>query len=370
MLTYNIFFGNPKMSISMERRLQQLQNQFQQHISLNDDEIARLADYLNSVRAEVVEMKDKINRFNMQSTQAKQTEIGQQRCDRAQHETRIAKLNAEHQSYIHALQQHQANIVQQINEDFERSLAEVEQFAENQILEKKNQYENNIQRIQKQIERVRASAEEAKIEPTDELDGFNRIQNAEMERIKNLENALKEKNKDRLQSLVRAKKHLESCVQTLEELEQEHTIKVDQLKAQLEIVDQKYEQKLQSDIEQNRKKLEALKKKVENAERSAEQLQKKINEDTIKQQEKMAEMSLSGDQYRLDINSMSMKSIPRKENKDLQNAILHLEELKGELSQRESVLYNERATNGALKKEINRLRDEALIAQRRAALNL
>ncbi|OHT06055.1 hypothetical protein TRFO_05705 [Tritrichomonas foetus] len=354
----------------MERRLEQLQSQFQQHVNLNDDEIARLADYLNQVKAEIVEVKDSINRFNIQSTQATHDVIGQQRCEKAQRGTRIAKLNSEHQSYIQALQQHHSNIIQQIHDDFEHSLSEVEQYAENQIIDKINAIENNIKKTKYQIEKIKVSFEESKTEPAEDVDNITRIQNCELVSIKNLENALKEKNKDRLANLVKAKKHLASCVQTLEELEQDHTIKMEKLKTQLEIVDSKYDQKLQSDMEQQKRKLDQLRKKVKAAEKGAEDLQKKINEDTAKQQEKLTEMTMNSDQYRFDINSISMKSITRKENKDLQNAILNLEEMRAQLAQKENVLYQERNTNGALKKEINRLRDEALIAQRRSALNL
>ena len=95
-----------------------------------------------------------------------------------------------------------------------------------------------------------------------------------------------------------------------------------------------------------------------------------IDEENSKHQEKMLEIGQNLDQYRSSINSLTSKPAQSKENKDFQNAILHLEELKALLTEREGILYQERSTNEALKKEINRLRDEALIIQRRAALNI
>ncbi|KAK8871040.1 hypothetical protein M9Y10_008953 [Tritrichomonas musculus] len=360
------------MSIAMERRLEQIQSEFQQHVNINDDNIARLADYLEKVKSEIIEKKDQLNRFNYQTTQAIQYAQGKKRAELIQLNTTIARMKAEHQSYLQALSQHQAEVVQSINTDFEHSLSEVESYTQNKIIERVSEIEQSIKRVQKQIENMKITVQEAsqQEDSSDDLQNFSRIQNCEIEKIKNLENALKEKNKDRLASLLKAKKHLSNCVSTLEELEQEHSLKMEKFKTQLELIDSKYEQKLQADTETQRKKLEAVTKKLVNAENATDALQKKIDEENSKHQEKMLEIGQNLDQYRSSINSLTSKPAQSKENKDFQNAILHLEELKALLTEREGILYQERSTNEALKKEINRLRDEALIIQRRAALNI
>lgn len=356
----------------MERRLEQIQSKFQQQVNINDDEIARLADYLEGVKAEIVEAKDKLNRFNYQSTQALQYAHGKKKIEHIQLSTTIARMKAEHQSYIQALSQNQAEVVQSINADFEHSLSEMESYTQSKIVEKVTSIDQSIQKVQKQIENFKASLQEAALqeESSDDMQNLTRVQNAEVERIKNLENALKEKNKERLASLLKAKKNLSNCVSTLEELEQEHSLKMEKFKTQLELIDSKYEQKLQADSEAQRRKLDTLNKKLLNAESQTEALQKKIDEENAKHQEKMLEIGQNLDQYRSSINAFTSKQAQSKENKDFQNAVLHLEELKNLLSEREGILYQERSTNEALKKEINRLRDEALIMQRRTALNI
>lgn len=360
------------MSVAMERRLEQIQSKYQQHVNLNDDEIARLADYLEGVKAEIVETKDKLNRFNYQSTQALQYAHGKKKVEQIQLNTIIARMKADHQSLIQALSQNQAEIVQSINADFEHSLSEMESYSQNKIIEKVTSIDQSIKKIQKQMENFKIAMQESasQEDSSDDMQNITRVQNAEIERIKNLENALKEKNKERLGNLMKAKKHLSSCVSTLEELEQEHTLKMEKFKTQLELIDSKYEQKLQADTEVQRKKLDALNKKLMNAENQTEILQKKIDDENAKHQEKMLEIGQNLDQYRSSINSLTSKPAQSKENKEFQQAILNLDELKIILSEREGVLYQERATNEALKKEINRLRDEALIMQRRTALNI
>lgn len=355
----------------MERRLEQLQSQYDLHLNLNEDEITRLAEYLEQVKGDIVEMRDKLNRFKYQSEQAMQEEIGIKMDASIKKKTIISRIQSEHESYIEGMNKHHLNVVQQIHDDFDASLAEIQQNTEAAINQKVSGIDQSIRKVQRQIEIMKNSVQTIqKEEPAEDLQTTSRIQQAELERIKTLESSIKDKNKDRLSNLIKAKENLSRCVATLEDIEHEHRQTMDQYKTKLEALDSNYQQNVQTTMENHKHQLEAIARKVDTAEKAAQAIEKKINEDTSRHQERMIEMSQNVDQYRSNITSISYKTVQKKETKDLQNALSRVEEVRTLLSERETLLFQERKINDELKREISRLRDEAIIRQRRAALNI
>lgn len=360
------------MSSHLDYRLEQFQSKLQQHLNINDDEIARLADYLNSVNSEIVDYKDKLNRFRLQSDQALQDSLGRRKRQKAQLESKIAKMNSDHHQFIQELNNRNQKELEEIQKDYETSMNHVDEWAQNKTDIKLQPVENEINKIKRQIELVKSQHEE---EPEDDaLYYLETGQQLELEKIHNLESELRDKNKDRLAQLLNAKNQLSQCVSTLEELERAHTTNMDKLRTSLEIIDNKYENKLKSIESNHEKKTKQLKEKLGELEAQNTKFQSSIKKTQAEYTQQMFDASKTNDQMKLALHATtaSKSSFSQSQNQvtETQNISVQLDNLRSHLSSRENVLIDERNCNEALKREIGRLRDESRIASRRSKLNI
>lgn len=360
------------MSKNFDHRLEQFKAKLQQHININDDEIARLADYLNSVKTEIIEYRDKMNRFRLQADQAQQDSVGRRKRQKAQVESKVAKLVADHHIFIQELNDRNQKELDEIQKDYETSMAQIDDWAQNQVNNKVNPVENEINKVKRQMELVKTSHDE---DPEDDaLYYLETGQQLELEKIHNLESELRDRNKDRLAQLLNAKNQLASCVSTLEDLEHAHTSKMDKLRSSLEMIDKKYDSKLESTEKDHERKTKQLKKKLNDLNTQISKLQTSIKKVQSEYTQQMFDASKTNDQIKLSLHAStaSKPSLSHSQSQvtETQNVTLQLDQLRARLAESENVLIEERNCNEALKREISRLRDESKIASRRMQLNL
>lgn len=360
--------------MSLDRRLEAFQAKVQQEIDIQDDEIARLTDYLNCIKAETLEVKDSLIRFKTQSEQDMHHRKGKRQCKKANLLAKAARMKCEHHTLIQDLEESHATKVEQMNDDFEKMLEEVSVWAEKLGNEKIKPVVSQIARVEKLLEEARN--EEVEVaqrgeENTDEIDFLASTHELDSERIMRLETSLKEKNQDRLRALTSMKQQLSECVATLEDLEQAHSVKMDKLKTKLALVDTKYEQKLKSDTETHRRQMNSQKRKVADAESRTAEIQKLIDKMEKQHSVQMQEASQVNVRMRMDMRAMTRKpAASRKEVSDSLKKETEVRQMRTELEKRERILLEERENNDRLKREVSRIKDEIRIAERRAALNL
>jgi hypothetical protein len=83
----------------------------------------------------------------------------------------------------------------------------------------------------------------------------------------------------------------------------------------------------------------------------------------------MREMAQDREMYLMDLHQLSAQPAPsRKPITDALQLAGKLGELRAKLRDREEVLIGERKSNQEMKRSVSRIKDEARIAQRRAAL--
>jgi chromosome segregation ATPase len=167
------------------------------------------------------------------------------------------------------------------------------------------------------------------------------------------------------------KQQLTDCVSTLEQLDHAHSIKIDQFKSKLELVEEKYRKKLTADTEKHRREVRSTRRKIGDVERRVDGVEKEVKKLQQEHLGQMLEVSQSRDEIKMELKAVSAKVAPsRKEISMALQLQEKLDQLKDDLQEKERILQEERNNNQGLKRETSRLRDEARIAQRRAALNL
>jgi len=186
-----------------------------------------------------------------------------------------------------------------------------------------------------------------------------------------LESALRDKNQDRLASLTILRQQLSDCVSTLEDLEQSHSVKIDKLRSQLQMIDDKYDQKVSTETDKHERQIKVVKKKIGDVAKQVERIEGEVAKFRNEHSAQMLEMTRARDQVRMELQMVAAKDPPsRAEITTSLQTQTQFEDLKSELVKKERALDAEREQNAALKREIARLRTNARIAQRRAALNL
>jgi hypothetical protein len=255
--------------------------------------------------------------------------------------------------------------------EFETALDDIGGWTEGLTKEKIGPVNGQIQKMQKQIAALKSVQNHDSIDPMETLAEIEHTRNLEFERIQFLEIALRDKNKDRLSSLVKMKQQLADCVSTLELLDQRHSIQIDKLKPKLEVVEEKYRKRLATETEKHRRQVVSARRKLEGVDRRIGEIEKEIGKMQQNHLGQMITVTQSRDQLRLDLKAVSARPAPsRREITVALQLQQQLEKLKDDLANGEGILGEERNRNEMLKREIGRLRDEVRMTQRRAALNL
>jgi chromosome segregation ATPase len=154
-------------------------------------------------------------------------------------------------------------------------------------------------------------------------------------------------------------------------LDQAHSIQIDKLKSKLETVEAKYQKKVGPDTAKHRREIVSAQRKLVEIDRQNEEIEKEITGAQMRHFQEMLVVSQSRDHLRMDLGAVSAREAPsRKEITASLQSEAQLQKLRDDLADREGILEDERKRNEILKREIGRLRNEARIAQRRAALSL
>lgn len=358
------------MSSAVNRRIERFQNKLQQRINLADDEIARLNDYYASVLAEIANTTDQLDRFQRQSEQKSQNMTGSSKKEIAEHNAAIASMNAQHAKDLIEIQEKHSQEIMSLQRDFEDTLKEVDKWAQSCIEQKTFSIDQDIGKTTIKIDQTKQSLAMSTSEvQNDEVNGTQQQLDYETDRIRRLEEKLKTRNQERLETLLALKSRLSECTQVLEEVDQSHSNAMNNYIYKLESTDKRYEERIQKEAEKHEKELFGYQRQLENLKRKISSYQNQIERTSIRGREKIASVEQNSVQIltSVHITSVNAQTTISNELTNIDKANEDLSKKERELADLENELLQKRTKNESLKREIARLRHEALIKERRAS---
>jgi hypothetical protein len=218
--------------------------------------------------------------------------------------------------------------------------------------------------------REKVEQEAKTVDPTAQMEVEATLQ-IECDRIAALEKQAKERNADRLNSLVQGRTQLTQCVRTLEEMEQKHQGDMANLKQKLDVQDVKYREKMRGVTENHNRQKGALLRKVEEAETRAGQARKSLKRVERHFKREIGAVRAENEQLQGEFAIITTAEITRmREESEIKEAEKQMAQLRGELDRRETLLFKLRAGTQMTRRELARITHEAALAKRRAAFDL
>lgn len=350
----------------MERRMEQFQNRVQTNINLADDEIARLQSYLSTVQGEILDVKDKLNSHNIKSAQVQQEVIGRKKRSQAQIDAKIARMKADHHSKIQEIQQLHSDEIKSMQHDFEDTMAQLDQITREKTQKRVGPIEDVMKQTEMTIKKMKDSfGSSERAAETEAINDIKSLQELQYSRQQRLEVAVQKRNQERLESLVQAKTRLSDCVNTLEEMERNHTISMENYKRQLEAMDNRYQEKIKRDSERQNRTTEGLSRKYAEYEKRYRALQRTIKKIKQHHQQQIEEAVREGETLKLTAAAYETQTTQStKEISKIQSNNKLLIDLKRKLETRENELAQARTNNESMKREIARLKHEIRLRKR------
>lgn len=352
-----------------ERRMEQFRTKVQQHINLADDEISRLTSYLSTIKGDILEANDKLNRLQLRLIQTSQEQSGTSKRQQAALNTKISRIKAAYNKRLQEMNAEHAEETSKLQKNFQKAIDEIHGTLKAKVEQETAPTNELIKQTKAKLQAMQNTfGVSDKIRDDDALEDIKSIQEVEISQQKQLEKAIQKRTQERLDSLLQAKSRLADCVATIDEMERNHETQMNSYKLKLEALDAQYQNKVKRENERQTKSIEALKRKLSESEKRNFSLQRTIHKIEHHHKMQLDATVREGDNLQYSIKTQEVQTqIQLKENDKLKNLMGKLQLLKNKLETRENELINERTDNESLKREINRLKHESQIAKRRQA---
>lgn len=349
--------------------MEQFQSRVQQNVNLADDELSRLANYLITIRGDVAEARDGLNRVTHTTSRLQHESAGRSKRIQAEHEAFVSRINAKHHSRMHELQEHQAREIETLHRNFEDSINNVSEMAKTYTLKKTQAVDELISRAEMQQKRFMESAEMQMTEVEEAPEDIKEVQAMEMERQRRLEQTIEARTQERLTSLRQAKTRLSDCVASLEEMERNHAGAMTNCKNRLDAMDKRYNDQVARETHRHEKETMTLKRKQSDLEERAAAMQRTIRKIERHHKSQIEEAVREGEMLKTSVEANEARSIQiEKGSSKVHDWTAKLQQLRSKLESTENGLIQARTDNESMKREIARLKHEARMQQRRMAI--
>lgn len=356
------------MSNAINRRIERFQTKLQQRLNLADDEIARLNAYYSSVLAEITSATDQLERYRRIGQQNIQKIDGDSKKDIAQRNADIALINSQHAKVLINLQEQHSQQIMQLQREFEETLKSVDKWAESCVFQKTQSINQQLDRTQAAIDRTKQTLTlSTNSIQRDETNSLGPQLDYEVDRIRRLEDKLKEMNQDRLDTLLSLKSRLLDSMTVLEDVDQGHANRMKDYGQKLEEIDRKYDETLKEEAEKHEKEMFTYTNQLNGLKRKVNNYQNQIEKSTNRTRERIATIEQANEEIKSSIRIVSTNTVNSTVNEsvDINGATKSLQHTQYSLAQKNNELLQARTENESLKREIARLRHEALIKERR-----
>ena len=363
--------------MSLAKRCEIFRKKLEQNLMVADMQIGQLKDYQTNLQAEILELKDKLYRFNNQIEQEKELRKGRKQRRRLKHEAQMANLKSEFQSQISNLQQQQVHEIEALQKDFEESLEKIQKDDKTQIEKLEKMYNQQISVLEKSLERTGNSLTQS-FDSDDLEKSVEEETNAIMEkRIDELQQQIKEKQEERAKNLQLSKEKLSNCVQKIEEDENEHKEKLLDLKEKLDKNEENFQEKVKELKDEYQKTIPKLKNFLKEKQIRYRKVKKQVHDSRETHGQELMTLMKETDRVKSELlyyqrtsTFNSIAATTRNDN-DLKQSIeinTQLGELQRQIKEKENQLIAEQNLNSELKKNIARLRFEKNLAKKKAML--
>jgi uncharacterized protein YoxC len=243
---------------AVQRELDHARYRIQQRITLNDDELDRLAHQLQTFKSAISSANEQVKHLDTQLTVTRALRSR----ETASRDAILSRIESDHFRRVQALQQEQASEIEAFQREFQESIAALSATAQNVLFDQVNEVTAKIQKTAMEIERVSRATLTAADQHDDEADAIGLMsENLQAGVIARLQERIIMLNADRANDLATAKAELSRYAEVLEEMEQQFTNQSARLCHRIEIADQRYTSELARLKEAQRQKLHILRSK-------------------------------------------------------------------------------------------------------------
>jgi hypothetical protein len=225
---------------SLDRQMKVFQFKIQQEIAVKDEEIERTYRDLTEYKARILEMKGKLQSLTSETEKQKHQLQGRQQYDTASFEATLARHKILHSEQVKAIQAEQADEIDTLQRDIASTLARVAEQSQMRASEMLKSVDDEMEMTRTQIRTYQQSI--SKQRESDDPQNVSDSLTVELEdhRISQLENIIRARNSERLESLLDSKQKLTECLQILEDMDRSHAIEVAEARKSLEQIDARY----------------------------------------------------------------------------------------------------------------------------------
>lgn len=363
------------MNDSFEQRTNDFQYKIQQKLNLANDEIDRLKLHYAFIQGEITEISDKLNKMNVLMPQTKLIHDGIKKRSNISTNTLILKIKKEYDLKIQQIQKKHSEEIDKLNHDFSKTLNEIEHHAELLTKEEVTPIFEEMDKTQQSYNdiiysSINYSNNYSSRSSFYDLD-LNLLSNDEIlehhqkenQRIAKLQRMIKRKNDERLQCILNGKSKLQQCVDTLDQMEEEHTNRMNYFAMKISNLDNLFEKRINNQNEKHKNTLDKLNEKQKKYEGHISMIRGTIQKVQEHHKKQINDTLKEGSVYQSQIanqNSSTTEEIKLKHNEQSTK----LDQLHSKLQALENDLVAARTENDSLKREFNRLKHEEKMQSR------
>jgi archaellum component FlaC len=243
---------------AFQRQVDYARYRIQQRITLNDDELDRLAHQLQTFKSEISSANERVKHLDTELTVTRALKSR----ETASRDAILSRVESDHFRALQALQQEQASEIEAFQREFQESIASLTAHAKNDTFDRLNEVTAKIQKLTIEIDRVSRATVTAADTEAEEFDESALVfENLQAGIITRLQERILAINADRANDLAIAKAELSRYAEVLEEMEQQFTNQSARLCHRIDIADQRYASELSRLKESRRHKLHILRAK-------------------------------------------------------------------------------------------------------------
>lgn len=335
----------------MDRQCEILQYKIQQQLTLQSDEVGRLSNLMVSLKGDIITARDQIQKLDNEISLAKQFKKGRDKRLRISHNADLSKLIIAHHQAIQMLSEEQEKEIDNLQNDFSQTLAEITKNQENLGSDKFYTIQKSIEEAKAKLSATMSMSETAANMPPDPLDVT--MLETQNERIKQLQNMLMSKNKERNESLKKSKNQLTICVEALEEIDHSYEVNATHLHSELEKIDNKYKIDVAQLTDNHRHRIIMLKEKLKEAKLKCKAAQKSFQRIQSNNRESMSLNMRQMEIVRTTTVPPAKFQVDEDDHIRFKELQKHHQKASALLQQKNENLQRAREVNESLKRQIN-----------------
>lgn len=362
------------MTYSKQIRIEAFQFRVQTHINVADDEIARLKSFLNSIKAEIADAEDQLNKFTTQYECLNSQEKGHAIKKELSKETELSNLRMGHYSAISHLREYHSYQLNSVHRDFEKYFNNIDVWLAKKIIKSTASIDQKIEKLKLQLQQVKEVRDNVKRSGENSNNDDEEIKmhsKLESDATYRLEESLQEKQQIHYELLSELKDQLREVVTMIEDEERAHVLKVSEMKRKIDAIDKKFQIKLKQEVDKHEREIKIANKKLQDVRNHARIIHQRLLESRLQNAQKMSEVMIDSENIKSSVSQNgALLRVP--EQKFIYTSPFRADERNVERFRRkleidQNILLQERTRNEVLRREIARTNHELRVASHRSA---